>query len=67
MVFNDLGNVVDDAIGSNLRIIDCWTTHEQGPAAYAHEQGNSSLVHSCQALKGYAQIANDENRDNTDG
>ena len=65
MMFDNFCNMVDDTICSNLRIIGCRTQHEQRPASHTHEQGNSGLVHSCQTLQSYTQIADNEENDDT--
>ena len=67
MVFYHLGDVVNYMIGGHLWIIGCRTAHQQRPADDAHQQGDSSLVDSCQAFEGYAQITNDEGYDDAKG
>jgi hypothetical protein len=53
MVFNDLGYMVDDAISWYFRIIGSWTKHQKRPTADTHQQRDSCLVNSRQALEGY--------------
>ena len=65
MMLNDLGNVMNDIPLSDSRIISGRAKHQQGPAEHTHQQGNGCLVDSCQTFKGYAEIADTEDDDNS--
>ena len=66
MMLNDFGDMVDNTISRNSRIIGGRTKHQQCPATNTHEQRNGCLVDSCQALESNAQIACHKEHHNTD-
>ena len=62
MVLNATRNKAH-AIG-HLREESLYAHHQQRPAAHTHQQGNGCLVNLQHALQGYAQIANNKERNN---
>ena len=62
-----LGNMMNDFVGCYLGVISSRPGHQQRPAEHAHQQCNGCLVHFRQTLQGYAQIADYEYDDDTQG
>ena len=66
MVLDDLADGRGLHVADGVGYIAAGIDHEEGPAAYEHEQRNGCLVDFRHALDGYAEVAYAEENDNTD-